>query len=254
MFLIERRKKIIEFLNVQQKATVKELAATLKVTEVTLRSDLKVLEREGLIKRVHGGAVLIEQENPETSFMSRTEENKDKKIMIAHKAVEMVKSGQCLLLDGSTTILEFARILKRMPLRLTVVTNGIYTALELSENPQITVILVGGVLRVGSTTLEGTLGTHVLNKLNFDIMFTSNNGFTIDDGLMDFNVYEADLKRAMANAARKLVALMDSSKFDKSSSASFAPTRQIDTLITDEFISVDTIEQLKKLNVQVVIA
>ena len=254
MFLIERRKKIIEFLNKQHKVTVRELAGLLKVTEVTLRNDLKMLEQEGLIQRVHGGAVLIEQENPETSFASRTEENKEQKISIARKAVEMVRSGQCILLDGSTTILEFAKLLKTLPLRLTVATNGIYTALELSENPQITVILIGGVLRVGSTTIEGTLGIEVLDKLNFDMMFTSNDGFTIDDGLMDFNVYEADLKRSMASSAPVLVALMDSSKFGKSSSASFAATQQIDHLITDDLAAEETLEPLKKLNIDVVIA
>lgn len=253
MFLIERRKKIIEYLNTQRKATVKDLSSVLNVTEVTLRNDLKVLEKEGLIKRVHGGAVLVEQDNPENSFFVRKEKNKEQKIAIAKKAVELVKSGQCLLLDGSTTILEFAKLLKAMPVRLTVVTNGIYTALELSNNPQITVILVGGVLRVGSTTLEGTLGTHVLNKLNFDIMFTSNNGFTIEEGLMDFNVYEADLKKAMANSSHALVAMMDSTKFGKSSSASFASTRQIHTLITDDMAPPEMVEQLKKMNVNVVI-
>jgi len=253
MFLIERRKKILEFLSSHGKATVKELSSFSGVTEVTLRNDLKTMEEEGLIKRFHGGAIISEQVDPENFFSVREQKNQNQKSAIAKKAAELVTNGQCILLDGSSTIREFAKLLKTMPVRLTVITNGIYTALELRDNPLITVILLGGVIRVGSTALEGTLGTNILNQLKIDIMFTSASGFTIKDGLMDFNVYEVDLKKRMVESSAKLVTLMDSSKFDTSSLASFAATDQMDTLITDDSAPAEIIAQLRNMNINVLI-
>lgn len=254
MFLIERRKKILEFISSHGKATVKDLSLFSGVTEVTLRNDLKILAEEGLIKRFHGGAIISEQVDPENFFSVREQKNQDQKSTIAKKAAELVSNGQCILLDGSSTIREFAKLLKTMPIRLTVITNGIYTALELRDNPLITVILLGGVIRVGSTALEGTLGTNILNQLKIDIMFTSASGFTINDGLMDFNVYEVDLKRKMVEASAQLVTLLDSSKFGTSSLASFADTKQMNTLITDSNAPLETVKQLRNMNINVIIS
>lgn len=254
MLLIERRKKILEFLSNHGRATVKELSLFSGVTEVTLRNDLRTLEEEGLLKRFHGGAVISEQVDPEDFFSVREQKNQIQKSTIAKKAAKLVSNGQCILLDGSSTIREFAKLLKTMPVRLTAITNGIYTALELRDNPLITVILLGGVIRVGSTALEGTLGTNILNQLKIDIMFTSASGFTLKDGLMDFNVYEVDLKKRMVEASAQLVTLMDASKFDTSSLASFAATDQMDILITDANAPPDTIDQLRDMNIQVIIA
>lgn len=249
--MIERRKKILEFLTQHEKATVKELSAFSKVTEVTMRNDLKSLEEEGLVKRFHGGAALAAQMDPENYFTVREQKNQKQKAAIARKAVELVTNGQCILLDGSSTIREFAKLLKTMPVRLTVITNGIYTALELRDNPLITVILLSGVIRVGSTALEGTLGSNILNQLKIDIMFTSASGFTMKDGLMDFNVYEVDLKKKMVQSSARLVTLMDSSKFNTSSLASFAAAGQMETLITDTAAPKDSIAELKSMNINV---
>src|SRR5699024_3138658 len=97
--------------------------------------------------------------------------------------------------------------LKKKPLRVTVVTSGIYTALELADTPEITVILVGGMITNGSSSVEGTLGLDILDQVNIDIMFTSANGFSFESGLTDFNLYEVELKKEMVKRAGKVVAL-----------------------------------------------
>lgn len=251
LFVAERRNKIMELLNKNQRLTVKELAKEIDVSEATLRSDLNQMEKEGLLTRTHGGAVLTDYIENETSFSTREKKNKQEKMHIASQAVQLITDGQCVLFDASSTVLELARLLKRGKKRLTVVTSGIYTALELRDHPDITVILLGGVVRTGSSSLEGTLGVDVLNKINVDAMFTSANGFTFDTGLTDFNIYEVELKREMLKKASKVVALVDHTKIGKSSIASFADVSQVDTFITDAHFSDEEIAQFNHFGVEV---
>jgi len=123
--------------------------------------------------------------------------------------------------------------------------------LELKENPVINVILIGGIARMGSMAIEGLLGKSVLDKINIDTLFTSASGFTVEEGLTDFNVYEVELKRVMVEKANKVVALLDSSKIGTSSIATFATCEEIDTLITDQNISSDLYNQLINYNIKI---
>lgn len=254
MFVSERRNKILDLLIKQHRITVKELSEQLNVSEATLRTDLTNMETDGVLKRTHGGAVLVEHTKSENTFSIREKKNRDEKITICTKAAELIFHGQCILLDASSTALELARILKNKHLRLTVVTNGMHTALELKENPEITVIVVGGVLRVGSASLEGTFGSTILNQINVDTMFTSASGFTIEQGLTDFNVYEVELKKLMVNSSTQVVALLDHSKIGKNSIATFATTNQVDKIITDSQIHDDCIKQLTENHIQLTVA
>lgn len=254
MFATERRDRIIDLLQERKRITVKELSSEMGVSEATLRADLNKMELDGLLTRTHGGAVLNDEKENETSFNVRQKKNKVEKAKIASKAFQHIEEKQCILLDASSTALELAQLIKDTPIRLTIVTTGLQTALELKENPDITVILVGGVVTNKSTSIEGTLGLDILDSVNIDIMFTSANGFTVENGLEDFNLYEVQLKREIVKRASKVVALIDSSKIGKSSSAVFAKVEQVDKLITDEPINDDIRNQLLVKNVEIIIA
>ncbi|KKE78771.1 DeoR/GlpR transcriptional regulator [Bacilli bacterium] len=254
MFATERRDRIIDLLQERKRITVKELSSEMGVSEATLRADLNKMELDGLLTRTHGGAVLNDEKENETSFNVRQKKNKVEKAKIASKAFQHIEEKQCILLDASSTALELAQLIKDTPIRLTIVTTGLQTALELKENPDITVILVGGVVTNKSTSIEGTLGLDILDSVNIDIMFTSANGFTVENGLEDFNLYEVQLKREIVKRASKVVALIDSSKIGKSSSAVFAKVEQVDKLITDEPIHDDIRSQLLVKNVEIIIA
>ena len=252
MFASERRNKIMAILLEKQRLTVKELATNINVSEATLRTDLSKMEFEGLLTRTHGGAVLNEYAEIETSFSVREKKNKNEKIKIAEKAFTFIKEKQCILLDASSTALELARYLRRQYIPLTVVTSGVQTALELKENLDINVILIGGMITKGSTSIEGTLGLSILDHLNIDIMFTSANGFTHESGLTDFNLYEVQLKKELVNRSKMVIALIDNTKIGTNSSAVFARTSQIDTLITNELLDQSLHKALVKCNVNVV--
>lgn len=254
MFAYERRSKIIEILRDKKRISVKELANDIGVSEATLRTDLSKMEKDGLLARTHGGAVLNEEIENETSFSVREKKNKQEKIKIAEKAFELIEEKQCILLDASSTALELARFIKHKPIRLTIVTTGLQAALELKDNPDITVIVIGGVVTAKSTSIEGTLGINILDNINIDIMFTSANGFTAEKGLEDFNLYEVELKKEIVKRAAKVIAIVDSSKIEKSSSAVLAKLNQIDKLITDKPVSEDFSKKLEAYNIEIVVA
>jgi Transcriptional regulators of sugar metabolism len=254
LFVNERRDKILNILETQKRVTVKELSSLLDVSEATLRTDLKDLEKSGLLQRTHGGATIIDRTPPENRFSTRAKRNIEEKMAIGRKAAELIERDQCIILDASTTAIELAKVLKNKDIRLTAITNGVFTALELRENPQITTILIGGILRIGASGIEGSLGVDMLEKINVDIMFTSASGFTIKDGLTDFNVYEVDTKRAMAKSAGRIVALLDYSKLGKDSIATFAHTDEIDTVITDNKAPEDFLDQLRRKNINVLVS
>ncbi|MEN1969866.1 DeoR/GlpR family DNA-binding transcription regulator [Lentibacillus sp. N15] len=234
MFAPERRKVILKKLNEQKRIIVKDLSNEMNVSEATLRMDLSKMEDQGLLQRTHGGAILVDNKiDANTSFSSREKTNKNEKHAIANQAVKLISDGQCIMLDASSTALELAKLLKDKEIRITVVTSGINTALELNEHPDITVIMLGGILRRGSNSLEGNLGINILDEINIDFLFTSANGFSVEAGLTDFSVYEVQLKKAMVDAARNVIALLDHSKINNNSIASFASIQQINAIITD---------------------
>jgi DeoR/GlpR family transcriptional regulator of sugar metabolism len=252
LFASERRQLILDLLGEKKRVTVKDLAKDVSVSEATLRTDLNSLEEEGLLTRTHGGAVLNEElSSSKRSFSEREKKNRDSKIIIAQKAVELIARKDCILLDASTTALELAKLLRESSLHITVVTNGISTAIELKENPAINVILIGGMARMGSMALEGTLGTNILNKINIDTLFTSASGFSIDEGLTDFNVYEVELKKIMVEKANRVVGMVDYSKIGTSSIATFASCEQIDTIITDKAFDGSLLKELSDKNINV---
>ncbi|MFS0822047.1 DeoR/GlpR family DNA-binding transcription regulator [Bacillus sp. 1P02SD] len=252
LFATERRQLILSILEEKKRVTVKDLAKDVNVSEATLRTDLNVLEEEGLLTRTHGGAVLNEDlTSTKVSFSEREKKNPDSKNIIAQRAINLINQKDCILLDASTTALALARLIRESTLNITVVTNGISAAIELKENPGVNVILVGGMARMGSMALEGLLGTNVLNKINIDTMFTSARGFTIEEGLTDFNVYEVELKRVMVDKADKIVALLDHSKIGTSSIATFATCDQLDTIISDQELDAELEKELTKRNIEV---
>lgn len=253
MFVSERRNKIMKLLHDKQRVTVKELSMNIGVSEATLRTDLNKMELEGLLTRTHGGAVLNNTSNNETSFSARQKKNRSEKALIAKKALEFIAEKQCILLDASSSALELAHYLKKQSIRLTVVTSGVQTALELKENPSITVILIGGMITKGSTSIEGTMGLAILDQVNIDIMFTSANGFSLEKGLTDFNLYEVQLKKELVSRSKKVIALIDHSKIGTNSSAVFASIHDIDTLITDIPINDELQGILSKYEMNVII-
>ncbi|APB37280.1 DeoR/GlpR family DNA-binding transcription regulator [Weizmannia coagulans] len=240
MFADQRRKAIQDLLAEKGTVTVNELTGLLNTSAATIRSDLNHMEMQGLLIRTHGGAIKKDSQEPdlgENNYEIREKKFRAEKQRIGKAALKFLQEGQCILLDASSTCFEFARYLKDINMKLTVVTSGISTAVMLKENPHLTVIIVGGIVRNSSNSVEGLLGEELLRKINIDILFTSAYAFNMNDGLTDFSYYEVELKRKMVAASHKVIALLDHSKIDKSSFATFAQPEEIDILITDKEVT-----------------
>lgn len=250
MLLLDRHNQILELLTENNRMTTNELSSFLKVSAATIRSDLNYLEKEGLLKKFHGGAVLIENNNENVTFGHREQLNIDEKKQITSEAVKLIKNNQCILLDASSTALELSKKLHVFD-RLTVVTNGIYTMLALKDLPNITVIFIGGIITKNSGSVEGLLGYDLLKKINADLAFVSAHGFTIETGLTDFNIYESELKKQMLQRAKKTIALLDYSKLENASIASFRQSSEIDLIITDKSADTTAVEKYLKAGINV---
>jgi DeoR/GlpR family transcriptional regulator of sugar metabolism len=233
-----RRALIIEELRRQDEVTVSGLSERLGVSDVTIRKDLQQLEDQGYLTRVRGGAVFSGRGQLELRFAARQQLCLEEKRRLASRAAQWVTPGATVFLDGSTTVYQMTRLLRHVQ-GLTVITNGIYAALEMSFAPEITTIVVGGILRKQSSSLVDLLTPELLRRLHVDVAFLSCRGFTVEHGLMESDLRESQLKRAMAQAAQQVVALVDHSKIGHVYIASSVLPEEIDTLLVDTGLAPD---------------
>ena len=250
MTTYERRQSMLDVLRKQPGLRVPELAQALNVSEGTVRNDLNALEDEGRLKRVHGGAVLNDQgEFQNNSFVRRYKQNAAAKLAIAREAALLVKDGDSILLDASSTDYFLARALSgRQELR--VVTNGFEVARELAENTSNSVILIGGVVNNNSSSVTGLLSERIIEELRIEKAFLSCSGFSLERGMTEILLAEAQIKRKVIESSQQLYALVDSAKFGKEDLTSFASPKKVTRLFTDEGISQDWINRLHEADIE----
>lgn len=244
-----RREQIVAYLSSQDRASVGQLSQALGVSEVTIRKDLDVLEAQGLLLRVHGGAMASGRGRLEQHFATREQQHLDEKRRIAQAAARLVQSGQRIFLDGSTTALQVARLLKDRE-DLTVVTNGLYTALELNFSAGVTTIVVGGTMRHRSSSLVGSLSADLLQRLRVDIGFFGARALSAD-GLMEADLDEAQLKQRLVQVSAVTVGIVDSSKFGTTAFSVFALPRELDRIISDDAAPPAIVEALRAQEIAV---
>jgi DeoR/GlpR family transcriptional regulator of sugar metabolism len=245
-----RRDQILTYLSTHDRTPVSELSQVLGVSEVTVRKDLDVLESQGVLTRVHGGAVVSGRGRLELYFAAREQEHLEEKRRIAQAAAALIRSGQRIFLDASTTALQVARLIKDRE-DLVVVTNGLYTALELNFCEGVTTVVVGGTMRRRSSSLVGSLNVNSLQRLRVDIGLFGARGVTARDGLMESDLDEAQLKQQLVSASGLVVGIADSSKFGMVAFSAFALPHEIDRIITDERAPAAMVADLRALNIAV---
>ncbi|GAB4113678.1 MAG: DeoR/GlpR family DNA-binding transcription regulator [Roseiflexaceae bacterium] len=247
-----RRNRIVERLRREGFCSVAVLAEQLDVSEVTIRTDLNALEAEGLVTRIHGGAILAGSQGRKHSFQDRLLVNQQQKRQIARAAAELIVDYESLILDASTTAYAIAEFLSDRT-GLTVVTNGIEVALRLANNPTNKVILTGGLLRRESSSLGTQLGLGLLRELHVRKAFLSCTGWSADLDVMDDDLFEAEIKSAMCTIAEQVIILADATKFSRPGLTSFATIMQIDQLITEVSITSSLAERFQAAGVSLTI-
>ena len=249
MITYKRRQSLLDILRKQPGLSVSEIANVLGVSEGTIRNDLNALEAEGRLKRVHGGAVLTEQNQfQNNSFVRRYNQNVDAKSVIAREAALLVEDGDSILLDASSTCYYLARTLSERK-KLRVMTNGFEVARELAQNTSNTVILIGGVVNNDSSSVTGLLSEQIIAEMRIEKAFFSCSGFSIERGMTEVHFEEAQLKRKAIESAQQVIALIDSSKFGKEDLTPFARSDQITHLFTDSAIDSEWKTRLDGANI-----
>ena len=235
VFAEERQAQVVEYVHKHKKATVHDLTALCEVSSATIRNDLRVLERRGLLMRTHGGAMVATKTRYEEALHERHTHNLEQKQGIANAALSLIEDGDTIILDTGTTVLELARLLHQKR-NLTVVTNDIEIArVLLSANEDGTLILIGGVVRKQFRCVTGSLSSAMLCGLLVDKAFMATNNFDLEKGASTPDLDQADIKKMMISVASKRYLLCDHEKFGTQSFARFATASEFDVIVSDRF-------------------
>lgn len=255
MYAEERQQAIAAHVINKGRASVADLAKTYDVTTETVRRDLAALDRAGVVRRVHGGAVPARALHlVEPGVGEREETRADYKDAIAAAAAEFFPlSGASMLLDAGTTTARIASILPT-DRELVVVTNSVPIAARLAGMSSVTLQLLGGRVRGLTQAAVGEQALRVLDSLRVDIAFVGTNGISVRHGLSTPDSEEAAVKRAMVQCANYVVVAADSTKVGREDLVSFASIEKVDTLITDAEIDDDDRRQLTSAGVEVITA
>lgn len=249
MLVAERYDMIIKLVNEKGSMRVTELSERCQVTEETIRRDLDRLERQGMLKRSHGGAVSVKDEQPETPFSEREIIHAEEKRRIAEEAVKRIQPNDRILLDASTTAWYMAASLPDIP--LTVLTNSIRVATQLSNREKIQVISTGGQLVQRSLSFVGPLAERSLDTYYVNKLFLSCQGVHLERGVSESNELQGRVKQKMVGMADQVILLADASKFGVQAFAHVMNLDEVDELITDHRLPSETVRQLEEHDIRV---
>jgi DeoR/GlpR family transcriptional regulator of sugar metabolism len=252
---VERQRQISQFIEEKKLAKVAELSIYFGVSEATIRRDLEKLESAGIIQRVHGGAISSngEQAHPEPIIIQRAAENAKEKSMIGRVAASLVREGETVFLGSGTTTLEVARHLKGKK-DLTVITNALNIANELAEEQDITLIVIGGLLRHSELSMIGHIAEQTLQELNADKVIMGMRALSLSEGLTNDYLPETMTDRAIISFAPEVILVIDHSKFDKVSTALVAPVVYVSKIVTDDQAPPEIVAELRALGIEVILA
>lgn len=253
----QRRALIHEHLSHSQLVTVSELSQRFGVSEVSIRRDLERMEAAGLLKRVHGGAVAVPDPILGQSHAAKMRRNVDQKVRIGQAAARLIQKGDRLIFDSGTTPLQVARQIPGDLLdsgRLTVITASLPVAYELGPWKGVHLILLGGIYLPEHEEVVGPQALANVRGLHADKVFLGADGLTFSHGVTTANLLEAELDRALIEAATQAIVVSDSSKIGLVGLTTVLPIEQIHTLITDEGAAGDFVSALREKGVEVILA
>ena len=254
--LVSRHETILQALQSSGSVSIEGLCSLLSTSVATVRRDLRDLEDRALLRRTRGGAVpmgplFYEPFRHDSSFQEKVGSFADEKRRIARAAARLVHPGDTVALSGGTTTTELVRSIMTVP-GITVITNTVNVAMELSACKNIEVIVTGGMLRGNWFTLLGPLANMAAQMVYADIMFLGVDGISVDFGLSCSNAQEAEYLRMMAQHAKRRIVITDHSKLGVQSQWLLCPAGQIEMIITDTGAGDDRTRPFTGLGIEVI--
>lgn len=249
----KRLKFILDLMKEEEIIRVTELARQLNLSTMTVRRDLTYLEKQGLIKKIHGGATLAEKEDDDPPFFDRVIKFSEEKTCIGIAAAKLIKPHDIVFMDAGTTTYAMVQHIPEDHI-FTAISTGLMTTVLLSSKPNINLISIGGDIHRDSLSSVNTVAIEQIKKYNADLAFISTKGIYVDEGAFEWLVSLIDVKKAMASMSRKTVLLADHSKFGKKSLSLTIPTDRIDIIVTDSKTPNEVIKYLRGRGVEVIVA
>lgn len=251
---VSRRARILEELEAKGQVSVSELSKMFKISEVTIRNDLAHLEKQNMLIRARGGAIKIKfyRMGIDPSISDKQKEFLKEKQRIGKAAAELLEEGDTVVMDSGTTTTEVAKNLENFN-NLTIITNALNIASILAGFDGINIFMPGGSLRKKSLSLVGVLADENFEKFYCDKLILGADGFDTTHGLSTPNSEEAHLNQIMIKIAKKVIAVADSSKFERRRFAFIAPISDVDIVVTDSGIKEEDKNRLEKNGVEVII-
>lgn len=247
----ERRNQLLELIRTRRFATLEELAATLGVSESTVRRDVEALEQQGDARRIHGGALYTGTSPKLAHFDVRQPMRWEQKRAIAQKAVELISPGDTIILDGGTTTYEVARLLLGLPIH--VVTNSLPVANLFASDPASDLVFVGGSICPRTGVAQGPHAEAMIGGLRVRKAILSVAAAN-DEGFFNNNVLLVETERAMMQAADEIIVVADSSKFGHRSLMHLCPLDNVDCIVTDDGLSQEWRTKIDALGVRLIVA
>lgn len=244
IFAEERQNKILEMLKLREKVLVNELCEEFSVSTATIRNDLNQLEKAGLLKRTHGGAMSATKATFEPTSSEKLLKNYDKKQRIAECASKFIENGDTVAIDTGTTTYCLAELLLGKK-NVTVVTTDIKIATLLESAEGISVVLAGGMLRKGFSCTIGAVTNSILSSFNVDKVFIASNAVSDSGDICTPDIEQAKVKQTLISMGSQVFLLADSSKFESHSFARFGNISEVDTVITDSGIDPKKIKHFR---------
>jgi DeoR family transcriptional regulator of aga operon len=250
----ERRREILQLLDQHGRITVNELKGRFGVSAVTARSDLDALSASGALVRSHGGGIRPLTEGPDHPLRIRESIHHEEKGRIAHAAAALLKPNDTVILCSGSTSANVASQLRRSPIEnLTVITYALNVAVQLSDIPSVSLVMVGGILRQVSSAFVGPHAEQVMRSLHADHCFLGTVGLDLHVGLTTLDIMEAQLNKVMIRAARQVTVLADSSKFGHRSLAVISDLSDVKRVITDSGVRPADVEVLRGRGIEVLV-
>lgn len=249
----ERQKRIEDYLQKVEFASLDELSEQLDASVSTVRRDLTLLETKGSVQRTHGGARLVEPRSDEFAFSARDTHELAEKEAIGKACAALIKPHQSLILDAGTTTYHVARHLDMANKPVQIVTNSLPIANLFAAAQRVEVLVSGGVIYPRLGVLVGPLAVETFSKIHADLAIMSAGGITLE-GLTNSHGLLIDIQRAMMQAARRVIMCLDHTKFGRQSVSALCDLEPVHTVVTDASASKELVEALRNRGKEVIVA
>ncbi len=252
MLVNERQNIICEMLRQKGAVTTSELVSRFKVSIETIRRDLLFLEKERMLQRVHGGAVLISKYKEYSGLSARVEENRDKKAELSELAMHFIKNDDTIAIDSGSTAVEFVEALKNHFESLTIVTHSMDVFEKTHDFKNFKTILIGGQYLKEERAFIGTIAVDMLKRLHLKKVFIFPMAVSLKFGIADFTLNLAGMQRQLYESGEEIFILADSSKIEKTSLFTVMPISRDYVIITDSGLSEDVKNMYREENYKII--